>query len=82
MAFIPTGTLLDEAKCYMCFGMGISIAKALKLALLARTLVALVPGADVTAPTLLEYGKCYGCYGASSYQLIELALLDQIAQNS
>ena len=80
MAAIPTNTLLDEAKCYMCFGTDVNMVKAMKLALLSRTLKALVPSADTTAQTLLTYAKCYACYGASAYELIELALLDQISQ--
>lgn len=78
MAAIATNTLLDEVKCYACFGA--SLTQLMKLALLRRQLLAAVPTADVSAGALIEYAKCYGCYGASLVDLIELALLDQIAQ--
>jgi len=80
MAAISVNTLLDEVKCYACFGA--SMTQLIKLALLRRQLLALVPAADVSAGALLEYAKCYGCYGASLVDLLELALLDQIAQAS
>jgi hypothetical protein len=74
-------TLFDEAKCYLCAGLDVTTARSLKLALLARTLKALVPDADTSVAALLEYSKCYACYGASIAELLELALLDQISQN-
>lgn len=77
MAAIPTNTLLGEVQCYACFGG--SVAQLLKLALLRRRLLALVPTADVSAGALIDYAKCFGCYGASIMDLLELALLDQIA---
>lgn len=70
--------LFDEANCYVCFGA--STVEALKLALLARTLVALDPTADVSADALMSYGSCYRCYDASNVAIMELALLDQISQ--
>lgn len=78
MAAIPTNTLLDETKCYACYGA--SITQLLRLGLLRRQLLALNASADVSAAALLEYSKCYACYGSSLTDLIELALLDQIAQ--
>lgn len=78
MAAIATNTLLDETKCYACYGA--SITQLLRLGLLRRQLLASVPTADVSAAALLTYAQCYGCYGASLTDLIELALLDQIAQ--
>lgn len=78
MAAIATSTLLSEAKCYLCAG--ITLVEALKLALLARILLAADPAADTSFSALVEYGKCYTCYGASLYDVLELALLDQISQ--
>lgn len=80
MAAIASSILLEEAKCYFCFITDLSIARGIKLALLARTLIALVPTANTTPQALLAYANCYGCYGATLYDMIELALLDQIAQ--
>lgn len=78
MAAANTQTLLEEVKCYACYGG--SIQQLLKLALLRRKLLVGSPSADVSAGALIEYAKCYGCYGASIMDLIELALLDQISQ--
>jgi hypothetical protein len=78
MAAIATNTLLEEVKCYACYGG--STATLLKLALLRRLLLGRYPNADVTGPGLLAYAKCYACYGASVMELLELALLDQISQ--
>ena len=80
MAAIATNTLLDEVKCYACYGSA-SITQLLTLALLRRTLLARNASADVTAAGLISYAKCYGCFGANVFDLIELALLDQIAQS-
>jgi hypothetical protein len=74
-------TLISEGRCYECFVADLSLAKGIKLALLARTLIALVPTADVTPQGLLTYAQCYACYGMSQFEMIELALLDQISQN-
>jgi hypothetical protein len=52
----------------------------MKLALEARILTGLVPGADTTPAALLAYASCYSCFGASLGELMELALLDQISQ--
>lgn len=81
MAAVNPNLLFEEAKCYLCQGLDISTARAMKLALLSRTLKALVPTADTTPDALMAYAKCYACYGASSYELMELAMLDQISQN-
>lgn len=78
MAALATNTLLDEVKCYACFGG--SISKLLELALIRRKLLAVSPTADVSAGALFNYAKCYACYGASIMDLLELAMLDQIAQ--
>lgn len=72
--------LLSESECYVCFGA--STVESLKLALLARTLLALDPTADVSASALMSYASCYACYAGSDAELMELALLDQIAQAS
>lgn len=81
MAASDTQTLLSEARCFTCFG-EVSITQALKLALLVRTLIAVNPTADTSAPALLAYARCYACYSTASLgDLMELALLDQISQS-
>lgn len=70
--------LYQEASCYTC--LGISQVEALKLALEARWLLALDPTADTSTNALLQYANCFRCNSnASIADLIELALLDQIA---
>lgn len=81
MAAIDSDTLLSEAKCYECYG-PLTQAELLSLALERRWLLSLSPGANVTPAFLVDYAKCFGCLGASMYDLMELALLDQIAQLS
>lgn len=78
MAAIATNELLEETKCYACYGL--TLTQLLKLGLLRRQLIAAVPAADTSSSALLTYAKCYGCYGASIYDLLEIALLDQISQ--
>lgn len=78
MAATATQTLISEASCYLC--VGISIAQAVKLALMARTLLALSPTADVSRQSLLAYAHCFACLGMSVGELMEMALLDQISQ--
>lgn len=78
MAAIATNTLLDEVKCYACYGG--TMIQLIKLGLLRRTLLSKYPTADVSAAALLDYAKCYACYGSSTMDLLELALLDQISQ--
>lgn len=80
MAATPANELLAEVRCYACAGA--SDVELLRLAMLRRTLIALVPAADTSMNALLEYSKCYACFGASLVELLELALLDQIAQAS
>ena len=79
MAAIPYETLLEESKCYQCFG-PVTIPQQLKLALLRRWLLSLDANADTGAQALVEYSKCYACLGASMYDLMELALLGQISE--
>lgn len=71
--------LLEEVKCYECFGQ-VTQAQLISLGLLRRILLAANPTADVSAQALISYAGCYACYGASMYDLMELALLDQISQ--
>jgi hypothetical protein len=79
MAAIAAQTLIDETKCYTCTG-AVTLPQQLRLGLLRRTLLAAVPTADVSMQGLTAYAKCYACYGATEAELLELALLDQIAQ--
>jgi hypothetical protein len=75
-----TQTLIGEANCYFCFGQ-VSPAQGLKLALLARTLLALSPAADTSPQALLDYAKCFACFTEGTFaELMELALLDQMSQ--
>lgn len=76
---IDYGTLLDESRCYACFGA--SFSDLLRLSLLRRYLLAISPNADVTVGSLLDYAKCYACFGASMTDLIELALLNKITES-
>ena len=78
MAAIDSNTLLEEAKCYACYGG--SMSHLLKIALLRRQLLAISPTADVSPQGLISYANCYGCYGATMMDLIEISLLDKIAQ--
>jgi hypothetical protein len=79
MAAIPAQDLFTEGKCYECFG-ELTQPQILKITILARQLVALSPSADVTPQGLLTYATCYACYTGSYYDLMEIALLDQISQ--
>lgn len=79
MPAIATNTLVEEAKCYSCTG-EVSFAQSLELALLRRQLLSLNVSADVTMQGLVEYAKCYACYGLSTFDLLKIALLDQISQ--
>lgn len=78
MAAIATNDLLEETKCYACYGL--TLTQLLKLGLLRRQLIAADPAANTSASALIDYAKCYACYGASIYDLLELAFLDQISQ--
>lgn len=79
MAAINPQTLESEARCYRCLNPG-STAQTYRIALLVRTLVALLPTADVSIQGLITYGQCYACYGLSDGDIVEIALLDQISQ--
>lgn len=69
--------LYQEANCFTCFG--ISHAKALRLALEARWLLALDPNADTSPSGLLQSASCLRCNSNVSIgDLLELALLNQI----
>ena len=71
-------TLLSAAQCYVC--QGVSIAQALKLQLLADISLAHNPANKVDPQSLMTQAKCFACFGqASAFQLLELALLAQIA---
>ena len=76
---IAAQSLFEEAKCYECYG-PITLPQLLTLALLRRQLLALNPASDVSAQGLISYAKCYACYTGSMFDLMELALLDQISQ--
>lgn len=74
-------TLEDESACYRCLNPG-TTEQTYRIALLVRRLRTLSPSADVSVQGLMSYGKCYGCFGMSDGDIAEIALLDQISQNS
>ena len=77
---IEAGTLLEEGKCYACFG-ELSVAQIITLALERRALLALDPAADVTPQGLIAYANCYLCFTQGNFfDLFELALLDKLSQ--
>lgn len=82
MPAVATDTLMEEGKCYACFG-PLSASQILSLAQLRRWLLSLEPTADTSPQALMEYSKCYACLGSlSMYELMSLALIDQIAQST
>lgn len=79
MAATPFQTLLDEAEIYASFG-AIGTAGLLRLALMARAVLAVNPAADVSAQGLMTYGQCYACLGLSSQEIMEISLMDMLSQ--
>jgi len=75
---IPANTLMEEGKCYMCFG-ELSTAQILELALLRRIVLAADPAADVSPQGLISTTNCYACLGLSMFDLMLLALLSLLA---
>lgn len=73
MSDVPA--LLASAKCLNCFG-ELSLSEALELALLQQ-----ISGMATDPQTLLTQGKCYACEGASTFEILKLALLAQISTN-
>lgn len=68
-------TLLSSAQCLICFG-ELSLGEALELVLWQRINVM------ATDPqTLMSQGHCFACYGASTFEIMKLALLAQISQS-
>lgn len=81
MPATPCSELLVEGAVYLIYG-PLSTAVLIELALLARTLKVLNPGADTTPQALAAYGLEYACAGVSMADIIKLALLDQIYQSA
>lgn len=78
MAAPDKNVLLDETKCYLCYG-PLPIARLLTLALLRRWLLTLSPTANTSAQALVEYSKCYACTDSVDMgDIFELALLGMI----
>lgn len=75
---IATNTLMDEGKCYECYG-PLSSSEILELALLRRRALQVNASADVTPQGLFTATKCYACLGASLFELMKLGLLNIIA---
>jgi len=70
---IATDTLMDEGKCYACYG-PLSSYEILKLSLLRRIALTVSPTADVSPQGLLNTTDCYACLSLSTFQLFKLAL--------
>lgn len=75
-----TAELFEIANCYACFGEA-SQVQLMRLALLSEISTQLAPGLPIDPQSLFERGKCYACVGASATDIMELALLNIIAQN-
>lgn len=73
-----TNELNDEVRCYTCTGL--SQSQALILAFYRRWLLSLNPAADVTLSGLTTYAACYACQGFGLFDILQIAMLDQIAQ--
>jgi hypothetical protein len=74
---IATDTLMEEGKCYACFG-PLSTYEILKLSLLRRIALTVNPSADVSAQGLLNTTNCYACLSMSTFDLLKLALMNII----
>ncbi len=74
---IATDTLMDEGKCYNCFG-ELTAAQILEIALLRRRALQVSAAALVSPQQLLDATKCYACVGASFFELYKLGLLNII----
>lgn len=74
---VATDTLMDEGKCYNCYG-ELSAAQILEIALLRRRALQVSAGAAVSPQELLDATKCYACLGASYFDLFKLGLLNII----
>lgn len=70
--------LIAQAKCYECFG-PITVGQALRLSTLANALHKLNAVAATDPQSLMAYGKCFACFGLSAAEIMEISLLDQIA---
>ncbi len=68
-------TLLSSARCLVCFG-ELSLDQALELALLQQ-----ISTMATDPQSLLNAGHCFACYGASTFEILKLALLAQISTN-
>jgi len=74
---VATNTLMEEAKCYECFG-PLTSAEMLELALLRRRALQVNAAALVSPQQLFDATKCYACLGASLFELMKLGLLNII----
>jgi hypothetical protein len=78
MAATDANTLLEQTKCYACYGL--TLEQMLQLGLIRNALLNANPNAIVSAQGLITYATCYACYGLSLFDQFKLALLDQAAQ--
>lgn len=69
--------LLSSAQCFVCFG-ELSIGEALELGLWQKTIEKLDMPSD--PQTLITEGHCFACYGATTFEIMKLALLARISK--
>lgn len=78
---IAVNTLMEEGKCYQCYGL-LTAAQILEIALLRRQALALDAAAEVSPQQLLTATQCYACLGLSYFELFKLGLLNLIVAAS
>lgn len=66
-------TLLSSAQCLVCFG-ELSIGEALELALWQQ-----INAMPSDPQTLISEGHCFACHGASTFEIMKLALLARVS---
>lgn len=72
-------TLLNEGRCFSCFG-ELSVPQILELALLRRIVLNADPAAATDPQSLMTYGVCYACPGASEFEIMKISMLDMLSQ--
>ena len=72
---LPVGELVEEAKCYGCYG-PLTMQQLLTLAIERRAVLEADPAADVSPAALLANNSCVMCYGMSAFDVMEIGLLN------
>lgn len=75
---VDAQSLITQANCYLCAGR-LTFSQAMKIALLAQISLLRNAANDVTPQGLITAATCYGCVGMSLGDMMEVALLKQIA---